>query len=205
MATRATIHSAVTFQFTRGQKVFIDANVWRFVIPVWQTNDSGSYGSDYREVFRRLDASGATIHTNVLVLNELIGSLKADAFKHYFQDDRGKLPSKKAFYQSLAFEPYASRIGQGVSVILDKALLGRVAAPNNLLRSACDTFRKGPERTNAGLSPWDFGDHVYACTYSKDSGFFILSDDKDFAAFDINLITLNRWLLKERDSLVPPP
>lgn len=169
------------YHFSAGDALFLDTNVW-LLIHGPQYPRGGTRKDNYSSAYRRMLEAKSRIHINVIVLSEIINRW---AGFHYGNLAGGSQSSFKAFRDSDAFRLVAPDIAADTRRILEQC--SRMESHFTVLDMDALTAEYG----TGGV---DFNDQIIreAC---KRSSLKLVTDDGDFAAQGVPILTANRRLL----------
>lgn len=169
------------YRFTADDELFLDANVW-LLIHGPQRPGGGARKDNYSTAFRRMLEAGSRIYIDVIVLSEIINRW---ARFHYQETVSESQMSFKAFRNSDAFKSVAPDIAADTRRILEQC---------SRMESHFTALDINALTTEYGTGGIDFNDQVIreAC---KRSGLKLVTDDGDFAAQGLTILTANRRLL----------
>ena len=169
------------YRFTADDELFLDANVW-LLIHGPQRPSGRARQDNYSTAFRRILEAGSRIYIDAIVLSEIINRW---ARFHYQESDSASIMSFKAFRNSDAFKSIAPDIASDTRRILNQC--SRMESHF----AALDMDALTSEYEAGGV---DFNDQVIR-EVCKRSGLKLVTDDGDFAAQGITVLTANRRLL----------
>lgn len=175
MTTKNKAHRVASYQFSEGENILIDANVWLFIHAPAGGPGSG-WSNDYELAYKRLLAARARPVTDALVLSEYLNRyfrLEYDGgWKQYYQ-------TFKKFRQSRDFANLAQDAVGEVREILKKATIQDTASS---VLSISDILAA----TEAGAM--DFNDAILVDS-CRHNGWKFLTNDEDCSVGGIEVIT----------------
>lgn len=176
--TRNKITRVSGYTFQRTDQVFADANVWLSVYgqAVWARRRAG----DYSAALRSIRESGCRLFIDVLVLSEFINAYARIEFQRLQPN-----VEFKAFRRSPAFGPVAKAIeSDAVRILRNCTRVGSGFEGVNIT-TLLAMFAQGAS---------DFNDQIIA-ELCLTRGFKLITDDADFAASGLDILTANPKLL----------
>jgi len=176
------IHNALTYSFTRGENILVDANIWISLYPP-TSRPTSTISENYSLIFKNLITSKACPIIDTLILSEYLNCYVRLEHRASWQK---QYPKQKEFRQSADF----SAVGQ--AAIKNAMNLLSFTELRDTLISQVD-LSSILEATKAGIC--DFNDGVYVEICRK-QGWKMLTHDRDMAYGGIELLTTNESLLR---------
>lgn len=177
-------HSALdvaNYVFEDDDELFLDANIWLIVYGPYGTTDARV--DTYSLALRRILEAKCRIHVDVLVVSEFINSYSRMKWK---QSADGKIYRNfKAFRDSRYFRSVAQEVVGGVR---------RVVAHCSRIESRFETLDVDGLIEEYARGGADFNDQVIR-ELCKSRNLTLVTDDGDFDAAGIPVLTANRRLL----------
>jgi len=165
--------------FSADDRLLVDTNVWLSVYgPVpYRRKRSDTYS----EAIAAMKRAGSTVFIDITVLSEFVN--------HYarweFRQTQNQFPNFKAFRDSGYFEPVAKQIAVAAMGILRTCTRCDSGLPEMDVSTVLSDFSKGTE---------DFNDQVIT-GICKSEGLLLITDDGDFNASGVEVLTANGALL----------
>ncbi|MDE0400773.1 MAG: PIN domain-containing protein [Candidatus Poribacteria bacterium] len=173
------IQAVVSYTFTRRDKLFLDANVWLYLFGPRQPRNH--WNQIYSQVFNRILKVNSQIYIDVLVVSEFINAYARMKQKVVAPH----INTFKNIRSSPYFKPVAEDIADDVELVLSycsKTESGFTALP------------MGDLLADYSSGDFDFNDQVIT-EICKNNGFTLITNDSDFKAQDIPILTANSNLL----------
>ncbi len=178
------------------KKFLLDANIWINVIR--SSNKNKEKAELYREFFFELvDCKGANIILPALVVSEVMNRLLREIYlKKFIERIGAKEPLDSKFYKE-QFRP-SNEYRSGCMLIADefKTYLQSLELKN-------DEFGKSIKYKHV-LSKFDFGldfNDSFLYYLAKKNNYIIVTDDGDFCVKGVDVLTLNKELLKKSSKM----
>lgn len=167
--------------FQKSDRVFLDANIWLFLYGPQQPKDKTEI---YSDALNRMLTARSRIYIDLFVVSEVINAFA----RMRWRLNETKRPFKK-FRNSTEFIPIAEEIADYVRRIVK--MCSRIENSYGEINVAgwMDEYETGGH---------DFNDQVIR-DLCKKRGWTILTDDGDFAASGVSVLTANCNLLQTRD------
>jgi predicted nucleic acid-binding protein len=181
-ATQAPV-SVESYPFKKDDCLFLDANIWMFVYGPKQPKDKTDI---YSDALDRILKAGSSIFIDFLVLSEVINA---------YSRIRWKLvcPSCtfKVFRNGPQFIPTAEEIADYVRRII--RMCSRIESGYEIIdvEALMDEYQGGG---------FDYNDQVFR-ELCKNKGWTLVTDDGDFDAQEISVLTANERLLRSGRSV----
>lgn len=169
-------------KFSASDHLLVDANVWIFVYgPIPQPS---SFSNAYSMALRQMRSCGCQVFIDILILSEFVNRFARIEFDQTAPSVRPA--NYKQFRDSTLFVPVAKEIAVSVRKILGAAAPCESGFVNLDVDSLLNVFETGKT---------DFNDQVIA-EICKSKVLAFVTNDADFGATDIPILTANRRLLR---------
>jgi predicted nucleic acid-binding protein len=170
------------YTFNAGDELLLDANVWFFVYGPHRPGDSRA--TVYSGALAKILAAKTRIYIDVLIVSEFINAYAR--LKHNILKGRPGVPSDfKRFRGTPAFKQIAEDIAADTRKILANCTCVESGFASLDIDSLVNEFGGGDS---------DFNDLVLA-DLCKSKALKLVTDDGDFQAKDITILTANKRLL----------
>lgn len=167
-----------SYNFKPEDELFLDANIWLFVYGPQRPGDAKA--AVYSLALSKILAAQSRIYIDVLVLSEFINTYAR------LKWNQAALPIKfKAFRNSPDFKPVAKDIAADVKLVLKHCSRIEDGFEALDLDNLMDGYAEGDS---------DFNDQVIAAL-CKRKGLKLVTDDGDFSAHGVPVVTANKRLL----------
>ena len=173
----ARIHDIATYTFAPQERLFYDTNVWAAI------NQLARFSTDstpYTAAHKRVLTVGASVHVDSLVLQEFANVMERDVVASLRKSRLGKSnsmsgPELKQFRKTALWPEAASVVSAALRQILSQAVQ-LTSKPDFADIAAYEMGQEG------------FNDHLIA-RLCQTHGLKLLTNDTDFRAFDVEIIT----------------
>jgi predicted nucleic acid-binding protein len=170
------------YTFNAGDELLLDANVWFFVYGPHRPGDPRA--SVYSGALAKILAAKTRIYIDVLIISEFINAYAR--LKHNILKGRSGIPNDfKRFRATPAFKQIAEDIAADTRKILANCTCVESGFATLDIDSLINVFQGGNS---------DFNDLVLV-DLCKRNALKLVTDDGDFQAQDITILTANRKLL----------
>ena len=170
-----------SYTFAKGDQVFLDANIWLFIDgPVWHHPDRRS--KIYSAAFKKMRETGTTIYIDVLVLSEFINRYA----RLLYGQQAAKPPKFKDWRKTSDFKTAAQEIGTQAKKVASKCRHIDSGFELADIEAILKDFSTGNS---------DFNDQVIA-ELCKRENLALITNDADFRATGLRILTANRRLLE---------
>ena len=166
------------YSFRRDDCLFLDANIWLFVYGPRQPKNKTEI---YSDALNRILKAGSSIFIDFLVLSEVI-----NAYSRIRWHLLAPRCTFKAFRNSALFVPTAEEIADYIR---------RIVRMCSQIEACYDTLHVEALMNEYEVGGFDFNDQVVG-KLCKDRGWTLVTDDGDFYAQGISVLTANRRLLQ---------
>ncbi len=171
-----------SYGFSNSDRLLVDANVWMFVHGPNKPGDNRV--AVYSSGLAKILAAKCTIHTDVLILSEFIN--RYARLRHSILQSTAGAPAEfKRFRNSADFKAVAQDIADAVRRVLKNCKRIQSDFDTVNIATLIDEYEKGGS---------DFNDQILI-ELCKSQGFTFVTDDGDFKASGLNLVTGNKKLL----------
>jgi predicted nucleic acid-binding protein len=167
------------YDFKPDDALFLDANIWLFIFGPQRPGDAKA--AVYSQALARILAAKSSIYIDVLVLSEFINTCA----RLKWQLVAPHIKPFKAFRKSPDFKPVARDIADEVKRVMH--LCSRI-------ENGFDAFDVDGLIDEYAAGDSDFNDQVIAAL-CKRKGLKLVTDDGDFSAQGIPVVTANKRLL----------
>jgi predicted nucleic acid-binding protein len=175
-------HSLSGYNFTSGEEVLFDANIWLYLFPP-PGNPTQAYAKQYSKAVADLLKAKAKPILVPIVLSEYLNRYCRIEWEGYYKNS---YPRFKKFRQSLDFPQIATPAKSFSLKILNMSSVCQVDGDRSCLEEALNDFSAG------GV---DFNDALLA-DLCKKKGFKLLTNDGDFLKGGIEILTSNPTILR---------
>lgn len=180
MSMTAPKAEAITsYTFTATDELLLDANIWLLVYGPQKPGDRRV--AVYSQAFANMLAAQSRIYIDVLIVSEYINAYARMKWRLF----SAAFPNFKQFRQSSDFKPIAQDIAADAKQVLRHCTPIANGFELLPLSDLLDTYATGAS---------DFNDQVLAALCQR-KGLKLVTDDADFQAQGIPIITNNRNLL----------
>jgi len=167
-----------SYDFKPEDELFLDTNIWMFVYGPQRPGDAKA--AVYSQALSRILAAQSRIYIDVLILSEFINT-----YARLKWNQTASHIKFKAFRNSPDFKPVAQDIAADVKLVLKHCLQIEDGFEVLDLDDLMDGYAAGE---------CDFNDQIIVAL-CKRKGLKLVTDDGDFNAQEIPLVTANRRLL----------
>ena len=171
--------SVKNYNFTAGDKLFLDANIWLYLHGPQQPR-AASYVKTYSDAYKRMLSAQSQIYIDVLIVSEFVN--RYARLQHKFAASGQNF---KAFRNSPAFKKHAQDIADDVKRVLRHCSRIESGFATLKIIDLLDDFAAGGS---------DFNDQVIAALCRR-MGLTLVTHDSDFNAPGISVLTANQSLL----------
>lgn len=172
--------SVADYEFKPEDALFLDTNIWLFIYGPQRPGDART--AVYSQALARILAAQSRIYIDVLVLSEFVNTYA----RLKWQLIAPHIKAYKAFRKSPDFKPVAQDIAGDVKRVMH--LCSRIESGFEVLDvdDLMESFAEGDA---------DCNDQVIAAL-CKRKGLKLVTDDGDFSASGIPVVTANKRLLR---------
>jgi len=174
-------HDLASYNFSRGEQLLLDANVWLFLFPA-PSDTLPVYVTKYSAAFKQMLSAGAGLALDVLILSEYLNRYCRIEWNALYMS---AYPNFKAFRQSSA---YAS-VGYGAAIYARNIL--KHCTRHDHPFSVSDVTKVLAD-FEAGTCDFNDGLFVETCLQN---GWKFVTNDADFTNGGIEVLTSNPKLL----------
>lgn len=180
---KSRVFDAHEYQFQPNEAVFLDTNIWLYLKPP-TAQPAASWNSQYSMVFARLLKVGAKPIVDTLVLSEYLNTYTRIEYRGSGAASRHL--SYKAFRCSSEGKNVLCNAGSEARQILKLATYETSELSHQTIEALLD---------DAELGAADFNDCLIAANCQA-KGWKLLTNDADLISSGIDILTLNKRLLK---------
>ena len=180
MRTMANNIQAVgSYTFTHRDKLFLDTNIWLYLFGPREPRNH--WNQIYSQVFNRILNANSQIYIDVLVVSEFINAYARMKQKVVAP----RINSFKIFRNSSYFKLVAEDIAADVELVLSYC---------SKIESSFTALSMSALLADYAAGDFDFNDQVIT-ELCKSNGFTLVTNDSDFRAQEIPILTANQSLL----------
>ena len=175
-------HDLRTYRFSPGEEVLVDANIWIYLYPA-PMNAQRPFVSNYSKGFYRMIRDGAKPVLDPIIMSEYLNRYCRIEWAGQYKE---VYPDFKSFRRSPDFQKVAEVAAYFARRILTMCLVHPTPVNTLNIDKAIDDFESGN---------LDFNDSLLA-DICQQHNFKLLTNDSDFQAGGIEVLTINPRLLQ---------
>jgi predicted nucleic acid-binding protein len=174
-------HDLNSYQFSKGEGILIDANIWLYLFPA-PVSSAYKFAYQYSNGFQRLLQAGAEPILDHMVLSEYLNRYCRIEWEVNF---KVQYPKFKQFRMSVDFGPVSTAAHTFASKILSFCKTHSISVSKVELEKALSDFKSG------GI---DFNDAIIS-EVCRQNNIKLMTNDADFQCNGIEILTTNNRLL----------
>ncbi|MCZ7382411.1 MAG: PIN domain-containing protein [Candidatus Methanoperedens sp.] len=176
------IKNIVDYSPSERDKIFFDANIW---LAIYGPSPQHWAQSPCSSLFHELIKNNIDIYINSLIISEVVNSWA----RLEFNQQRIKLNFKTNEFKKFRETPEFLNVAEDISINMEKILRWSKRFDSSLEYIDMEIIN-----SNYRSGTYDFNDLIFR-EICKVNDFILVTNDRDFCATDVNILTANNYML----------